>query len=148
MSNDTTPTAAPTASAASAPSAPATSAFTPVAASAPQGAVDERTGVLVAHLSGLASFFGPLVVWLVYRGKSPLVEREAKEALNFQLTVALLTIAVMILGTLLALVVVGLVILAIAPFIPLVGVVFAIIAAVKSGPTGHFRYPATLRLIK
>ncbi|WP_127818846.1 DUF4870 domain-containing protein [Microbacterium sp. CPCC 204701] len=120
----------------------------PETTAAPAAPVDERTGVLVAHLSGLASFFGPLIVLLVYRGKSVVVEREAKEALNFQLTVAIATAVLIVAGIVLAFVLVGFFLLMLAWLLPIAGVVFAIVGAVKSNQTGAFRYPATWRMVK
>ncbi|SDG68988.1 DUF4870 domain-containing protein [Microbacterium pygmaeum] len=111
-------------------------------------AADERTWTWIAHLSGLFAFVGPLVVWLMQKDKSPVVAREAKEALNFQITVAAVTTILFIAGTILSVVFVGLFILLITPLVPLVGVVFAVIGAVKSNQSGTFRYPLTLRLVK
>ncbi|MET0671998.1 MAG: DUF4870 domain-containing protein [Microbacterium pygmaeum] len=116
--------------------------------SAPLSPSEERTWTWMAHLSGLFAFVGPLVVWLVQKDKSPVVSREAKEALNFQITVAAITLAVFIAGTILSIAVIGLFVLMIAPLVPLYGVVFAIVAAVKSNQTGTFRYPLTVRLVK
>jgi uncharacterized protein len=109
---------------------------------------DERTWTWIAHLSGLFAFVGPLVVWLVQKDRSPVVAREAKEALNFQITVAAITLLVFLAGTILSFVVIGLFVLMIAPLLPLYGVVFAIVAAVTSHRTGAFRYPLTVRLVK
>lgn len=109
---------------------------------------DERAWTWIAHLSGLFAFVGPLVVWLIQKDKSPIVVREAKEALNFQITVAAVTMILFIAGTVLSVVVVGLFILMIAPLVPLVGVIFAVIGAVRSNQSGTFRYPLTLRLVK
>jgi uncharacterized Tic20 family protein len=124
------------------------SAPAPAVDPAPLSASEERTWTWLAHLSGLFAFIGPLVVWLMQKDRSPLVAREAKEALNFQITVAAITLAVFIAGTILSFVVIGLFVLMIAPLVPLYGVVFAIVAAVKSHRTGTFRYPLTARLVK
>jgi len=109
---------------------------------------DEKTWVALSHFGGIFSFIGPLIVWLVYRERSARVGREAKEALNFQLTVALVATALYILGSVLALVVVGLVFIAIAPLVQIFGVVMAIVAGVKVGSSGTFRYPVTIRFIR
>jgi uncharacterized protein len=111
-------------------------------------AADERTWTWIAHLSGLFAFVGPLVVWLMQKDKSLHVAREAKEALNFQITVAAVTLIVFVAGTILSFVVLGFFVLMIAPLIPLYAVVFAIVAAVGSHRTGSFRYPLTVRLVK
>jgi uncharacterized Tic20 family protein len=121
------------------------SATTPFAALT---ASEERTWSWLAHGSGIFGFLGPLIVWLVQRDKSLAVAREAKEALNFQLTVAMATAALFIAGTVLSFVIVGLAVLAAASFLPLVGVVFAVIGAVVASRSGTYRYPVTVRMVK
>ncbi|MET0860691.1 MAG: DUF4870 domain-containing protein [Microbacterium sp.] len=124
------------------------SSQTSAPAASPLSPADVRTWTWISHLSGLFGFFGPLVVWLVQKDRSPDVAREAKEALNFQITVAAATLAVFVAGTILSFVVIGLFVLMIAPLVPLYGVVLAIIAAATSHRTGSFRYPLTVRLVK
>jgi uncharacterized protein len=115
---------------------------------APLSPADERTWTWIAHLSGLFAFVGPLVVWLMQKDKSPDVAREAKEALNFQITVAAVTLLVFLLGTITSFFIIGLFVLMIAPLLPLYGAILAIVAAVRSHQTGTFRYPLTARLVK
>ncbi len=57
---------------------------------------DERTWGKLAHLSALAGLIvpfgnviGPLIVWVVRRDQSPFVADQAREALNFNITVAI-----------------------------------------------------------
>jgi hypothetical protein len=110
---------------------------------------DERTWGLIAHLSAFAGFFapvvgnvvGPLVVWLVKRDTSAFVEVEAKEALNFNITVAIgygicALFIVVFIGFLLG----G------ALFI--YWLVMTILAAVKAGEGVPYRYPFALRIVK
>src|SRR6201996_5009413 len=70
------------------------------AAAPPSGASptqDERTWAMIAHLSAFAVFLfplggnilAPLIIWLTRRDTSAFVEAEAKEALNFNISVAL-----------------------------------------------------------
>ena len=66
---------------------------------------------------------------------------QAKEALNFQITV---TIA-MVISIILMVVIIGGIL---APIVGLVNLVFCIIAAVKANNGEAYRYPFTLRLIK
>lgn len=103
---------------------------------------------MAAHLSTLAGYLiiplgnliAPLVIWLVKKDTMPFVDDQAKEALNFQIT---LSIAAVI-GVVLTFVCVGWFVLA---AIWIAGLVFGIIAAVKSNEGVKYRYPATLRLI-
>jgi uncharacterized Tic20 family protein len=121
---------------------------TPAAASSTP-TQDERTWGLIAHLSAFAGFFapvvgnvvGPLVVWLVKRDISAFVEVEAKEALNFNITVAIgycicALFIVVFIGFLLG----G------ALFV--YWLVMTILAAVKAGEGVPYRYPFALRLVK
>ena len=55
---------------------------------------EERNWSMLVHLSALSSFLtsgaggilGPLIVWLIFRGKSDMVNVHGKKALNFQIT--------------------------------------------------------------
>ena len=101
---------------------------------------DEKTWGMLAHLSGLlTSFVGPLVIMLTKGKESSWVEQQAREALNFHITV------------LIALSVAGLTCLLAAVLVPLVGLtalVMGILATVKANSGAMYRYPATLRLVK
>jgi uncharacterized Tic20 family protein len=105
---------------------------------------EERTWSLFAHLGGiLLGFLAPLVIWLVFKGRGPFLEDQAKEALNFQIAVTLAYIASTILG------VVTFGLLAFLPFVVWVlALVFAILAAVAVNKGQWYRYPLTLRLVK
>ncbi|MBE2216400.1 MAG: DUF4870 domain-containing protein [Opitutaceae bacterium] len=97
---------------------------------------------MLAHL--LAIFFGfipPLIIWLVKKQDSPFIEDQAKEALNFQITVA---IAFFISIILIFVVIGGL----LMPVIGIVNLIFCIIAALKANDGVAYRYPFALRLIK
>ena len=110
---------------------------------------DERTWGMIAHLSGFAVFLfplfgnvlGPLIVWLTRRDTSAFVEMEAKEALNFNISVAL---AGVVCG-LLTFVLIG---LPLGTLVFLGWVVFTIIAGIKANEGIGYRYPLSLRLVK
>lgn len=118
--------------------------------------VQQRQWAMFAHLSALLGalltagwgcFVGPLVIWLVKKDTMPLVDDQAKEALNFNITVAgvgvvLALISVMTFG-------IGLIIaipVGIALFIA--WLVLTIIAGMKANEGVAYRYPFALRLIK
>jgi len=105
---------------------------------------DQRTMALAAHLLGIfTGFIGALIIWLINKddaGKA-FVTDQAKEALNFQITV---TIA-MVISIILMIVIIGGIL---APIVGVINVVFCIIAAVKANNGEAYRYPFTLRLIK
>ncbi|GAA1867879.1 DUF4870 domain-containing protein [Myceligenerans crystallogenes] len=105
---------------------------------------EERTWAVLAHLGGvLLSFLAPLVIWLVFRERSRYVDAEGKEALNFQITLAIAYVAAWILTG---------VTLGFLSFVPLLvwiaSVIFGILAAVECGKGLPYRYPVNIRLIK
>jgi uncharacterized protein len=125
-----------------------TDANTPAAA-VPALTENERTWGMLAHLSALLGVavplfgcvLGPLVVWLGRRDQSTFVEAQAKEALNFNISVFLAAIVC----SLLMLVFIGF-ILGAALFIA--WLVMTLIAAIKASEGIAYRYPFSLRLVK
>ncbi len=101
----------------------------------------------IAHLSAFAIYFsgvghilGPLIVWLLKREGNPFVDDQAKEALNFQISVTIYGIG----GILLCFVLIG------VPLLIALGVfhfVCMIIAAVKANEGVAYRYPLTIRFL-
>jgi uncharacterized protein len=56
---------------------------------------EERQMGMVAHLAGILPFGGflaPLGLWAMKMGQSPFIEDQAKESLNFQINVTMLTV--------------------------------------------------------
>ncbi len=119
---------------------------------------EERNWAVVAHLSallgglltgyifGLGCIVGPLIVWLVKKDSLPFVSDQGREALNFNLTVALTGLVLL----LLTIVTFGVGAVIAFPVGLLVGVgwfVLTIIAAVKASGGVAYRYPFTIRLI-
>ena len=109
---------------------------------------DERTWGMLAHLStflGLLIPFGtiiaPLVVWLVKKDQSVFVGENAKEALNFNITLAIAGVVCWIL----VFVFIG-VLLFIA--LAIYWLVMTIIAAIKANEGNIYRYGISLRLVK
>lgn len=108
---------------------------------------EERTWAAIAHASafcsliGIPGFVGPLVVWLIKKDQSPFVADQAKEAMNFHITMFIafvVTIPFMFCGVgfLMAVVVV------------LLELICAVIGAVSASNGQMYRYPFTLRLIR
>lgn len=104
---------------------------------------DDRNFAMLTHLSGLLlSFIVPLVVWLMYKDqpeKSYLVT-EAKEALNFQITVLIGYVVCWVL----TIIVIGAFLL---PILWIINLVFCLIAAIQVSSAGTYRYPFGLRLV-
>lgn len=115
---------------------------------APLTAAEESRWTMLAHLGGLLSFIGPLIVWLVFRDRSDAVERESKEALNAQITYAAAALALYVVGGALAIVLVGFVFVIAATIVQLAALILAIVAAVRVNASGSYRYPLTFRFVK
>ncbi|WP_029288970.1 DUF4870 domain-containing protein [Cellulomonas sp. HZM] len=115
----------------------------PVPPAQPLRPDDERTWAILGHLLPLVGlgFLAPLVIWLVFRGRGPYLEDQAKESLNFQLT---LLIAYVV-GAILVIVIVGIFVLIAAA---IAQVVFSILAAVACSRYEWYRYPLSIRFVK
>lgn len=97
-------------------------------------------GLVTSHFFGLGCLIGPLVIWLIKKDTMPFVDDQAKEALNFNITVAIAAVVCWIL----VFVLIGI------PLVILLGLawlVFVIIAAIKANEGERYRYPFTLRFI-
>lgn len=121
---------------------------------------DERQWAMFAHLSALLGgiltsgwagsigcFIGPLVIWLVKKDSMPFVDDQAKEALNFNITVGIVFLALLLLSIL----TLGIGLIIAIPAWIVIGIawlVVTIIAAIKSNKGEKYRYPFALRLIK
>jgi uncharacterized Tic20 family protein len=115
---------------------------------------EERTWALIGHLSAFSAFItgigcivGPLIVWLVKRDTMPFAADQAKEALNFNITLAIAFCALV----LFSIVTFGLGLLIAWPIGAVLCVawfVLTIIAAIKANEGVAYRYPFTLRLVK
>jgi uncharacterized Tic20 family protein len=111
------------------------------APSAPLTETEDRQWASFAHLGGIIGFLPALIIWLVFKDRGSFTNTEAKEALNFQITVAI----VYIIGSILTVIVIGpLISLAAA----IVSIVFSIMGFLKAKDGIAYRYPFALRLIK
>ncbi|MET0582413.1 MAG: DUF4870 domain-containing protein [Pseudoxanthomonas sp.] len=128
----------------------------------PTGApsAEERQWALFAHLSALVGgivtsgwagsigcFIGPLIIWLVKKETMPFVDDQAKEALNFNITVAIAFLALFLLSVL----TLGIGLVVAVPLWIIIGIawlVLTIIAAIKANEGKAYRYPFAIRLIK
>jgi uncharacterized Tic20 family protein len=108
---------------------------------------EARNWAMGAHIAALAglivpfgNLIGPLVVWLVKRDESALVDREGKESLNFQISMTIY----MFVSALLILVLIGLPLLFV---VAIVDLVLTIVAASKASNGVPYRYPMTIRFL-
>jgi uncharacterized Tic20 family protein len=110
-------------------------------AAAPRG--NDKIWSILSHLSWFLGvpFLLPLVVYLAMRGDSEYVARNAREALNFHISIVIYCLCCIPL----AFVIVGIPLLIV---IGLGSLVLAIVAAVKASDGECYHYPLTLRLVR
>lgn len=102
---------------------------------------NDKNLAVLTHLSGiLFSFIPSLIVWLLKKETSPYVADQAREALNFQIT---LLIAYVV-SYILIFILIGFLLMGI---IWLANIILCILAAVAASKGENYRYPFTLRLI-
>ena len=94
-----------------------------------------------AHLGGVIGVLPSLIIWLVFKDRGSFTNTEAKEALNFQITL----IFAYIISSILVIVFIGAILIW---AVWIVGVVFSIIAFLRAKDGNHYRYPFAVRLIK
>jgi uncharacterized protein len=110
---------------------------------------------MLCHLSALAGLFfpfgnllGPLIVWQIKKNEIPSVDEHGKQALNFQLTVAIAAFALAIVGFITAFICIGYVVLLAAGAVAVAGIVLSVIAGINANNGKPIKYPYTLTLIK
>ena len=129
----------------------------PPAAAAPQPAAplteaEDRQWASFAHLGGILGLLPSLIIWLVFKDRGTFTNVEAKEALNFQITLVIAHIANwLVIGLILGLVTFGISsLLSTLIWLALVAIsiIFSIIGFTKAKDGVHYRYPFAIRLIK
>jgi uncharacterized Tic20 family protein len=124
---------------------------------APSGDVssDDRTLAMLAHLlSIVTAFVAPLVIWLVNKDKADkaFVVDQAKEALNFVITLIGLFIALSIVSMVFAIIPIIGWIIGILIWLAMMatwagGVIFLILGGIAANKGERYRYPFIVRLI-
>ncbi len=106
---------------------------------------NDKIWSITSHLSallgfGLGFFLVPLIVYLAMRDESEYVAENAREALNFHLSLLIYTLCCVPL----MFIVIGFVL---TGALAVAGIILSIIAAVKASDGYCYRYPLTLRLV-
>jgi uncharacterized protein len=103
--------------------------------------------IVTGHVFGIGCFLGPLIIWLIKRDTMPFVADQGKEALNFNITLAIVGAALFLVALLTF--GIGLILAIPAGAVAALGwLVFTVIAAIKASEGVAYRYPITLRLVK
>jgi len=108
----------------------------------------ERTWAMLCHLGAFAGFMvpvghiiAPLVIWLIKKEESALVEDQGKESLNFQISMTIYGFV----AAVLTLIIIG---FFLAIGLAIFDIVMVILAALKANRGERYRYPITIRFIK
>jgi uncharacterized Tic20 family protein len=103
---------------------------------------DARMWGMLCHLLGLfTSFVGPLIIWLLKKEEDPFIDNQGKEALNFQITVAIAWVV----SAILTFICIGALL---GAAVGIVDLIFCIIATIKANGGEAYRYPVSIRFIK
>lgn len=103
---------------------------------------DEKTMGILSHILCLVGgFIAPLIIYLIKKDESAYVREQAKESLNFQLTLLLCYIV----SWFLIFIIVGILLLVL---LGIANLVLVIIATIKASEGKLYRYPFNFRLIK
>ncbi|MDP6106860.1 MAG: DUF4870 domain-containing protein [Candidatus Brocadiia bacterium] len=115
----------------------------PPGAEAPGTAPEsERSMATLCHILAIfTGFLGPLIIWLVKKDESPFVDDQGKEALNFQITIAIAGFV----GAALTAVFIGCFIVA---AVVVCDILFCILGAAQANKGERYRYPVCIRFIK
>ena len=107
----------------------------------------ERIWGFFSHFSAFAFFIfpfghilGPVLVYILKKNDSPFIEDQAKESINFQITMSLYAV----ISGLLTIILIGFALLAV---VFILDFVLVIIAALKANEGIIYRYPFTIRII-
>ena len=107
----------------------------------PLSPADERLWALLAHLSiFVLSILAPIIILVALGRRSAFVADQAKEALNFHLTVVIAAFV----SALLCLVLIGFLLL---PVVIIGSMVLGVVGGIQAHQGIAYRYPLTLRLV-
>lgn len=107
----------------------------------------EKTWAMLCHIASFAYFiplghiFGPLIVWLIKKDESDLVDDQGKESINFQLSMTIYLLAAVPLVFLF----IGIPVLI---ALGILDVILVVIAAVNAAQGQTYRYPLSIKFIK
>ncbi len=98
-------------------------------------------GLLGVAIGGVLGFLGPFLIWVIKKDESAYIDQEAKEALNFQLTLLIIYVITIVIGMVTCF---GIVLVAVPAILQ---VVFGLIATITASKGVPYRYPVNIRLI-
>lgn len=120
------------------------------AGAAAPGAIpqDDKTIAVLTHLSGIIHLvIMPLIVWILKKDTSPYLNDQAKEALNFHISVLIYQAAYSALAFVTICIHQGMAFV-LVPVLYAFQFVLAIVAAIAANKGEYYRYPMCLRFVK
>lgn len=109
---------------------------------------ESRKWGALCHLAAFTGYFsligfivGPLIVWLIKKDELPFVDDQGKEAVNFQISMAIY----FLLSVPLAFLLIGIPLLI---GLKILEMVLVIVAAVQASQGVYYRYPLSIRFIQ
>lgn len=122
----------------------------------------ERTWAVVCHLSALCGLIfiplyvvAPLIVWVFKKKSSPVIEEHGKESINFQLSMLLYGLCMVLILFILQHTIAGIssdhsknLMLLVPAVMALFDSIMVIVAAVKAYKGDLFHYPITIHFIQ
>jgi len=107
---------------------------------------EERNYAMFCHLAGLIGFIPfaniivPVVLWSLKKDSSPLVDREGKKAINFQISMTIY----LFVSALLIIIGIGIILLML---VGLLNLIFVIMATVKTINGEDYQYPLSIKFL-
>lgn len=109
---------------------------------------EDKTLAMLCHLLAIfTGFLGPLVLWLVKKDQSPFIDHHGREALNFQITLLFVMIALGSVTFILMFIFVGILLIPVIMIVGILALVAEIMAAIAAQNGEWHRYPFNLRLV-
>ncbi len=118
---------------------------------------EARKWAMLSHLGGLVSLFLapipgsnvviPFIVWYAKRNDHPYIDVQGREAVNFQVTMALLGLAAVAIIFVLKLIVIGKLLFWVPGLILIAQLGGTVVGAIRAYDGERFRYPLILRFV-
>jgi uncharacterized Tic20 family protein len=121
----------------------------PATPAAPLTEAEDKQWASFAHFGNILSFIPPLIIWLIFKDRGAKTNVEGKEALNWGINVAGVSIILAILSVLTSFTIFLPLIFGLVSWaVVIVNIIFAIMGGIKVNGGGSYRYPVNVRWIK
>ena len=110
--------------------------------------MSEKSYIALMHISQLGGyvlpflgFILPIVMWMINKDQNAAIDKHGKNIINFMITCVIFGC----IGAVLAIVGIGVIILAV---IPILQAIFAVLGAIKANNGEYWKYPLTFEFVK